>query len=104
MYARADGATPHPIIFFSVQKEKKTGSVQFATIDVPYYSSAAVLHTHAGRHNPEIAAELFPHKSQEDQAEFSEVKEAYFRTLAKSSAYLLSTLLYSRLRDGGQTS
>ena len=40
--------------------------------------------SHAGRHNPEIAAQLFPDKSSEDQAEFSEVKEAYFRTLASS--------------------
>lgn len=47
----------------------------------------------AGRHNPEIAAQLFPHKSAEDQTEFSEVKEAYFRKLASSELTPIPGLL-----------
>eukprot|EP00892_Ulva_mutabilis_P008639 jgi/Ulvmu1/6147/UM028_0003.1 len=36
----------------------------------------------AGRHNPEIAADLFPGKTLEQRQSFSEEKEAYFREIA----------------------
>jgi hypothetical protein len=41
----------------------------------------------AGRHNPHIAADLFPEESVEQHLAFSDNKEAYFRSLAKGSAF-----------------
>ena len=40
----------------------------------------------AGRHNPDIAADLFPAWSVEQHVAFSDEKEAYFRQLALGSA------------------
>jgi hypothetical protein len=55
------------------------------------YVRAKLVHT--GRHNPEIAVALFPHKSAEDQAKFSQEKEAYFRSLAQNGVPLAQRLL-----------
>ena len=42
----------------------------------------------AGRHNPDIAKELFPQSSEEDLTAFSNRKEALFRKLAQTGASL----------------
>ena len=50
-------------------------------IDRPFFNANI-----AGRHNPDIAADLFPEWSTEQHEAFSDEKEAYFRQLAKGSA------------------
>lgn len=47
----------------------------------------------AGRHNPDIMADLFPVWSKEEQTRFSEDKEARFRSLAGCHVLLLPFLV-----------
>lgn len=51
----------------------------------------------AGRHNPDIAADLFPSKSLEEQQQFSEAKEAYFRKIAAQGALRDNQSIHSQL-------
>jgi HAD superfamily hydrolase (TIGR01509 family) len=51
-----------------------------APIDEPFFRSRI-----SGRHNPEIAADLFPDWPEADRVEFYEAKEARFRDLARTT-------------------
>lgn len=46
----------------------------------------------SGRHNPEIAAELFPHWPEERRTAFSEEKEQRFRDMAGGQIWLLQVM------------